>query len=157
MEIILLENIKKLGSLGKKIKVKPGFARNYLLPQGKAVLANKENLKLFEEKKEELQNKEHQRIEKLQAIADKLNGIEITLSALVSDEGKLYGSIGINEIIESINKLSEVVLKKQEILMPYGGIKELGLYELQISLNHGELVVPIGLRVTAKDKLDNKL
>lgn len=155
MELILLENIKNLGGLGKQVKVKPGFARNYLLPQGKAVLATKDNLTFFEEQKGELQKREMQRIQGLQEIADKLNGIEITIPALVSDEGKLYGSIGINEIILAINAVSEVMLKKQEILLPNNGIKELGLYELRISLNHGELVVPIGLRVIAKDKLNN--
>lgn len=151
MQIILLENLKNLGNLGKTIKVKPGFARNYLLPTGKAVLANKDNLKYFEEQKEELQKKEQQRINDLQQRADKLNGIEISISALASDEGKLYGSIGINDIVDAINATG-VIIKKQEIILPHGGIKELGLYELQLSLNNGEIIAAIGLRVVAKDK-----
>ena len=151
MELILLENVKNLGVLGKTVKVKPGFARNYLLPKGKAVLSNKDNIKYFEERKEELQKKEQERIKQLQEKADKLNGMEISISALVSEEGKLYGSIGVNEIAEAINATGEIV-KKQEILLPHGGIRDLGLYEIQVGLNNGEMVVAIGLKVIAKDK-----
>lgn len=153
MELILLENIKNIGNLGKTIKVKPGFARNYLLPKGKAVLANKENIKYFEDQKEELQKKEQQRASALQQRADKLNGIEITIPVLASDEGKLYGSISVNDIAEAINATGATI-KKQEILLPHGGgIRELGLYEIRLSLNNGEIIVAIGLKVVAKDKL----
>ena len=102
MELILLENVKNLGTLGKTVKVKAGFARNYLLPQKKAVLANTENLKYFEERKEELQGKEAQRIQQLEQRAASLNGMQIELAALVSEEGKLYGSIGVQDIADAI-------------------------------------------------------
>lgn len=151
MELILLEQVKNLGKLGKIVKVKPGFARNYLLPSGKAVLANKENLKYFEERKEELHSKELARLKDLEQRAASLNGMNIKIAALVSDEGKLYGSIGVNEIAEAIITAGGKI-KKTEILLPNGTIRELGSYEIQLGLNNSEMLVAIQLIVEAKAK-----
>ena len=151
MELILLENIKNLGTLGKVIKVKPGFARNYLLPKGKAVLANKENLRYFEERQEELKSNELNRIKQLQQRFEILNGMQIKLAMLASEEGKLYGSIGVNDIAEAIAAAGGEV-KKKEILLPHSGIRELGTYEIQLGLNNNEMVASIQLLLVAKEK-----
>jgi large subunit ribosomal protein L9 len=151
VELILLENIKNLGALGKKIKVKPGYARNYLLPKKKAVLATLSNIKYFEERKSELQKKELERVKLLEQRAANLNGVQVELAALVSEEGKLYGSIGASDIAEAIFAAGFDV-KKQEVLLPHGTIKELGIYEVQLGLNHGEMQVKIAVNVVAKKK-----
>lgn len=149
MQLILLENVKNLGFLGKKVKVKPGYARNYLLPKKKAVLANAENLKYFEERKDDLLQQESLRIKKLEQRAASLNGMQIEIAALVSEEGKLYGSIGVNDIADAVVAAGGEV-SKNEILLSHGTIKELGMYEIQLGLNHGEMRAAIGLNVIAK-------
>ncbi len=149
MELILLENVRNLGVLGKKIKVKPGYARNYLLPTQKAVLATAKNVKYFEERKEELHKKEIDRIKKLEQRAASLNGVHIELAALVSEEGKLYGSIGVSDIADAIVAAGFDV-KKQEVQLPHGAIKELGSYEVNLGLNHGEIQTTVTVAIVAK-------
>lgn len=149
MELILLENVRNLGVLGKKIKVKPGYARNYLLPTQKAVLATAKNVKYFEERKEELHKKEIDRIKKLEQRAASLNGVYIELAALVSEEGKLYGSIGVSDIADAIVAAGFDV-KKQEVQLPHGAIKELGSYEVNLGLNHGEIQTTVTVAIVAK-------
>ena len=149
MELILLENVRNLGALGKKIKVKPGYARNYLLPKKKAVLATSANIKYFEERKEELHKKEIERIKKLEQRAADLNGVQIELAALVSEEGKLYGSIGVADIADAIVAAGFDV-KKQEVQLPYGAIKELGSCEVKLGLNHGETQATVVVTIVAK-------
>jgi large subunit ribosomal protein L9 len=149
VELILLENVRNLGTLGKKIKVKPGYARNYLLPKKKAVLATSENIKYFEERKEELHKKEIERIKKLEQRAAILNGVRIELAALVSEEGKLYGSIGVADIADAIVAAGFDV-KKQEVQLPHGSIKELGSYEIKLGLNHGEIQTTVAVTIIAK-------
>lgn len=151
MELILLENIRNLGSLGKRIKVKPGYARNYLLPQKKAVLATATNIKHFEDRKTELQKKELERIKLLEQRAADLSGIQVQLEALVSEEGKLYGSIGAADIVAAIAAAGYDV-KKQEVLLPHGAIRELGLYEVKLGLNQGEMQVIVAVNIVAKKK-----
>ena len=151
MELILLENIRNLGSLGKRIKVKPGYARNYLLPQKKAVLATAANIKNFEDRKNELQKKELERIKLLEQRAASLSGLQIELEALVSEEGKLYGSVGAVEIAAAISAAGHSV-KKQEVLLPHGAIRELGLYEIKLGLNQGEMQVIVAVNIIAKKK-----
>ncbi len=149
MELILLENVKNLGPLGKKIKVKPGYARNYLLPKKKAVLATSVNIKYFEERKDELHKKELERIEELKQRAASLNGIQIELAALASEEGNLYGSIGVSDIQEAVIAAGGDV-NKQEVQLPHGAIKELGVHEVKLGLNHGEIEATVIVTVVAK-------
>jgi len=151
VELILLENIRNLGSLGKRIKVKPGYARNYLLPQKKAVLATAANIKNFEDRKNELQKKELERIKLLEQRAASLSGVQVELEALVSEEGKLYGSVGAVEIAAAISAAGHSV-KKQEVLLPHGAIRELGLYEIKLGLNQGEMQVIVAVNIIAKKK-----
>ena len=151
MELILLENVRNLGKLGDQVKVKPGYARNYLLPTNKAVIVNADNLKYFAERKDELQKKEQARVEQLQLRAAGLNGMQIEISALVSEEGRLYGSIGSDDIAATLTAAGQSV-HRNEVLLPNGAIRDLGLYEIQLGLNNGEQQVAIGLNVVPQSK-----
>jgi len=97
VEVILLEKIVKLGALGAKVKVKPGYARNYLLPQGKALSATKENLERFEKERTVLEKTAQERFDKAKQRASTLEGIRITIPANAADEGRLFGSVGAYE------------------------------------------------------------
>jgi large subunit ribosomal protein L9 len=149
VEVILLENIKKLGALGKKIAVKPGYGRNYLIPKKKAILATSANVKQFEERKEELMLAEQKRMKQLEERAANLHNTQVIISSLVSDEGKLYGSVGNIEILEAMQALGKEI-HKHEIQLPLGPIKEIGEYEVAIALNHGEVTTSVKVIVNAK-------
>jgi len=102
MEVILLEKIRNVGNLGEKVDVRPGYGRNYLIPYGKALPATKENVVAFEARRAELEKAAAEKLVAAQARADKLTGLEITLSAQAADEGKLYGSINVREVADAI-------------------------------------------------------
>lgn len=134
MEIILLEKIKKLGDLGETVKVKPGFGRNYLLPQGKALPATEANRKVFEARKAELVKKAGDSINAAKARAEKLAGQTLTIKVLASEEGKLYGSVGPGEIVEAA-EAAGLDLQKSEIDMITGPIRAIGSYEIAVRLH----------------------
>lgn len=134
MEVILLEKVGKLGDLGEKVNVKSGFGRNYLLPLGKAVPANKENLAAFEERRSELEAAAAARLGEAQARADKLAELSITIPANAGDEGKLFGSIGTRDIAEAITSAG-VEVSKSEVRLPEGVIRDLGEYEIAVQLH----------------------
>jgi large subunit ribosomal protein L9 len=148
MELILLEKVKNLGALGDKVKVKPGFGRNYLVPQGKAVPANKANLEAFEAKRAEYQAKADKLLGDAQARAAKFENAEATLSANASPEGKLFGSVGPREIAEAFTRQG-LELEKSEVIMPEGAIHNTGDYEVEISL-HADVKVPLKVHVVAE-------
>lgn len=134
MEVILLEKMRNLGALGDKVKVKSGFARNYLIPQGKAVYATKDNLAKFELRRAELEKlaaDKHQQAEARQKAINAL-GV-ITISAKAGDEGKLFGSVGTRDIAEAINKAG-VEIEKREIQLSEGVLRMVGEYEITIDL-----------------------
>ncbi len=134
MEVILLEKVGNLGDLGEKVKVKAGFGRNFLLPQGKAVPANKENLEVFEARRAELEAAAQQRLSEAQARADKLASVSVSIAANAGEEGKLFGSIGTRDVAEAITAAG-VEVSKSEVLMPEGVIRELGEYEISLQLH----------------------
>jgi large subunit ribosomal protein L9 len=136
MEVILMEGIKRLGALGEKVKVKSGFARNFLVPQGKAVPANAENMAKFEARRAELERIEAQKHVAAQLRADSLNGMRLTIPAAVSEEGKLYGSIGTHELETAILEKG-IEIHRSEISLPDGVIRFMGEYEVTIILHHG--------------------
>ncbi|HET7611980.1 MAG TPA: 50S ribosomal protein L9 [Rhodanobacteraceae bacterium] len=148
MELILLEKVKNLGALGDKVKVKPGFGRNYLVPQGKAVPANKANLEAFEAKRAEYQAKADKLLGDAQARAARFENAEATLSANASPEGKLFGSVGPREIAEAFTKQG-LELEKSEVIMPEGAIHNTGDYEVEISL-HADVKAPVKVHVVAE-------
>jgi large subunit ribosomal protein L9 len=134
MEMILLEKVKNLGDLGDTVKVKSGYGRNYLLPQGKALAATESNRKVFEERKAELLKKANDSLSGAKMRAEKLAGAVIKVKALAAEEGKLYGSVGPNEIARAA-ELQKLDLRKSEIDMPEGAIRLIGTYSVVARLH----------------------
>src|SRR5690242_18409700 len=131
MQVILLEKIKNLGDLGDSVKVKPGYARNFLLPKGKALSATDENRKVFEARKAELVKKHSDSLNAARIRAEKIAGKTLTLKALVADEGRLYGSVGPAEIVDAA-EAAGIELKKSEIDLVSGPIRQTGTYTVAI-------------------------
>jgi len=134
MNIILLERIVNLGDLGDEVAVKSGFARNFLIPKGKAVRASKENRAVFEARRAELERVAQERLGEAQARAAKLAGVAVTISAKAGDEGKLYGSVGTHDIAEALVAQGADVAKS-EIRMPGGVIRVVGEYQIDVHLH----------------------
>lgn len=147
MEVILLEKVANLGSLGDKVKVKSGYGRNYLLPYGKAVAATTENLKAFEERRAELEKAAADKLSAAQSRAEALEGQSFTISSKAGDEGKLFGSIGVRDIADAITAGGTEV-EKSEVRLPEGPIRVTGEYEIELQL-HTDVTVTVQLAVVA--------
>ena len=148
MKVNLLEKIKKLGDLGDEVKVKPGFGRNFLLPQGKALPATESNRKVFEARKAELIKKSGDSLNAAKARAEKIAGKTITVKALSGDEGKLYGSVGPHEIVRAAAAVG-LEIKKSEIDMVSGPIRQTGSYDIGVRL-HTEVETALKVVVEAE-------
>lgn len=148
MEVILLEKIANLGGLGDKVTVKAGFGRNYLLPQGKATAATAENIALFEARRAELEKAAAEKLAAAQARAEKLNGLEVNIVAKAGDEGKLFGSVGTQDIADAINAAGVEVVKS-EVRLPEGTIRQAGEYEIAVQL-HTEVDAVVKLIVSGE-------
>ena len=133
MEVVLLQKIKNLGVLGDKVKVKPGYGRNYLIPQGKAVPATKANIAAFEARRAELEQSQKDTLDRAEARAKHLREVSVIITAKVAMEGKLFGSVGTTEI-EAV-KQQGVELTKQEIRLSSGPLRFVGDYEIAIHLH----------------------
>ena len=149
MEIILLETVDRLGKLGDMVHVRAGFARNYLLPQGKAKLATAENVEEIEARRAELEKHEAELFSAAQQRAEKLNGLEVSITAKSGGEGKLFGSITNANITEAINEKG-IELEKSEIRMPEGPIRVAGEYDIDLHL-HAEVNATIKLTVIGEE------
>lgn len=150
MEVILLENIENLGSVGDKVSVKAGFARNYLVPQGKAKMATAENLAEFEARRAELEKAAAEAkatAESRKQAIEAMGVIEIT--ARVGSEGKLFGSVGPVDIVDALANV-QVEVERAEIRMPEGPIQELGEFPIGVHL-HAEVDVEVLVRVVGED------
>jgi len=134
MELILLQKVTNLGGLGDKVTVKPGYGRNYLVPQGKAVPATAANLAEFEAKRAEYEAKAKALLDEAQARLAKLEGASVTLYANASTEGKLYGSVGPRDIAEAFTK-NGLPLEKSEVVMGEGPIRHVGEFEVHVHLH----------------------
>lgn len=134
MEVILLEKIANLGSLGDKVNVKSGYGRNFLLPKGKATMATAENIEKFEARRAELEKLAAERKAQAEARAAKLNELEISITANAGDEGKLFGSIGTYDIAEALTSAG-VEVNKSEVRLPNGTIRHTGEYEIALHLH----------------------
>ena len=149
MEIILLQKIQNLGQLGDVVNVKPGYARNYLIPTGKAVRASQNAIADVESRKSELLAKEKDVLAKSQGRADILNGLMIEIPAKAAEEGKLFGSVSAIDISDAVTKTGNE-LERSEVLMPDGPIKEIGDYQIDIQL-HPEVNAQMSLKVVPED------
>ena len=136
MEVILLDKIAKLGGLGDKVSVKSGYARNFLLPQGKAVFASEANVEHFEARRAEIETALAATLKAAEAKAAKIVELaEITIASSAGDEGKLFGSIGTKDIADAITEAGVEVAKAQ-VRMPLGTIRETGEFEIAIHLHN---------------------
>lgn len=134
MELILLEKVRNLGNLGDKVKVKPGYGRNYLLPQGKAVPVNAANLEAFEKRRAEYEAKAASQLSGAEGRKAKLEGASVTITVNASPEGKLYGSVGPREIAEALEAAGYDV-HKNEVIQGEGPIRNTGEFEAVIALH----------------------
>ncbi len=136
MEVILLDKIAKLGGLGDKVTVKSGYARNFLLPQGKAVFASKANVEHFEARRADLEKKLAEQLTAAEARAAKLTELaEVTIASKAGDEGKLFGSIGTRDIADAISEAGVEVVKA-EVRLPLGSIRETGEFDIVIHVHN---------------------
>ena len=148
MELILLQKVTNLGGLGDKVKVKPGYGRNFLVPQGKAVPATAANLAEFEARRAEYEAKAQASLGDAEARKAKLEGASVTIYANASSEGKLYGSVGPREIAEALTRLGMPV-EKSEVVMGEGAIRNIGETEVVVHL-HADVETPVKVIVAAE-------
>ena len=149
MNVILLDKIANLGGLGDQVTVKAGYARNFLLPFGKAVVANAANVEKFEARRAELEAAAAEKLAQAQARAEKITALEaVTIEANAGDEGKLFGSIGTQDIADAITAAGADVAKS-EVRLPLGAIREVGNFDVDIQL-HGDVTATINISVTAQ-------
>lgn len=149
MNVILLESVENVGGIGDLVKVKPGYGRNYLLPQGKAALATPENMKKIEARRSELEKAAAEDTAKAQARAATINGVELVIPANAGSEDKLFGSVGPIDIADAFAAI-QVEVERSEIRMPDGPIHELGEFRIGVHL-HSEVNAEVLIRVVAAD------
>ena len=145
MQVILMEKLANLGNLGDVVKVKDGYARNYLIPHGKAKRATEENLKVFEAKRAELEKAQSAALAQATERGAKLNGLVLKITQKAGVDGKLFGSVTNHDIVEALKAQGHEV-ERSQIRMPTGALKQAGEYPLQIAL-HTDVVVTITVSV----------
>ena len=148
MQVILLDKIGNLGSLGDQVNVKAGYARNFLIPQGKAVMATKANVEMFETRRAELEANVAKQLAAAEARAEKVNALEVTIASKSGDEGKLFGSIGTRDIADAISAVG-VEVAKSEVRLPLGTIRETGEFDVAIAV-HSDVSATIKVIVIAE-------
>ena len=145
MQVILLEKIVNLGSLGEVVKVRDGFARNYLIPHGKAKRATAANVAEFEQRRGELEKAQADALTKAQEKAAKLDGLMVQITQKAGVDGKLFGSVGNVDIAEAL-KAQGVDVPKAAIRMPQGPLKQVGDHPIKIAL-HADVIVTVTVSV----------
>ena len=148
MQVILMEKVVNLGGLGDVVKVKDGFARNFLIPQGKAKRATQKNLKEFEERRSDLEKKANEHLTGAQERAAKLEGMKIDIAQKAGVDGRLFGSVTNADIAEALGKQG-LTIKKAEIRMPTGPLKHLGEFPIVVHL-HADVESNITVHVVAE-------
>ncbi len=149
MEVILLKKIANLGNIGDRVKVRPGFGRNYLLPDGKATLATPENIAKFEARRAELESQAAGELTSAQARAAQLQDFKLTITAKAGGEGKLFGSIGTADIAEACSKAGHQV-ERAEVRLPGGPIRMVGEHVVTLHL-HSDVDVELPVTVVAEE------
>ena len=149
MKLILQESITGLGNPGDLVQVKSGYGRNYLLPSGKAIIANEENMKVYEAKQEELKLQEEKRLESAKEIYKKINEFSVSQNVAISEEGTMYGSVGTKEISELL-EANDFQIERSAVRLPEGSLKELGNYVIDIEL-HPEVIAKINLELKPEE------
>lgn len=145
MEVILLEKVENLGSLGDRVHVKPGYGRNFLIPSGKATPATEEHIKAFEARRAELEKAAAEALAEAEARRDRLEDMTVTVQAKAGEEGKLFGSVGTADIAEAIIAAG-VEVERSEVRLPEGAFRQLGEYQVQLHL-HSDVNTEITLLI----------
>ncbi len=145
MQIILMEKVANLGQLGDVVKVKDGFARNFLIPQGKAKRATESNLKAFEERRAELEKQQAELLVKAQARAEKLEGYLLQITQKAGPDGKLFGSVNNGDIVDAL-KSQGFEVAKAEVRMPEGALKQIGDFPITLAF-HTDVTATISVSV----------
>ena len=149
MKLILQESITGLGNPGDLVKVRSGYGRNYLLPSGKAIVANEENMRVYEAKQEELKLQEEKRLESAKEIFEKINDFSISQNVAISEEGTMYGSVGTKEISDLLES-NNFLIERSSIRLPEGSLKELGTYAIDIEL-HPDVIAKVNLELKPEE------
>ena len=149
MKLILVESVTGLGNPGELVDVKSGYGRNFLLPSGKAIVANDENLKVYEAKRKEIESQEEKKLSDAKSLFEKVNEFNIELEVQVSEEGTMYGSVGTKEISDRLNDNS-FEIDRSMIRLPEGSLKELGENRINIEL-HPDVIASINLKIKAEE------
>jgi len=149
MEVILLDKVENLGTIGDRVEVRSGYGRNYLIPQGTATLATEANIKRFEAIRAELERKAADELTRAQGRARQLEGVVIRIAAKAGSEGKLFGSIGTVDISEACEKQGLDVARR-EVRMADGPIRLLGEHQVEVHL-HTDLSVPLRIEVVEEE------
>ncbi len=145
MDVILLEKIPNLGNLGDKVSIKPGFGRNYLIPQGKAVAATADKIAEFELRRAELERKAASELAAAEARAAQIAALQVTIAQKAGEEGRLYGSVGTKDIADAVTALG-VELRKSEVRLPSGALRHTGEYQIAVQL-HGDVVGQLAVQI----------
>lgn len=148
MQVILMEKVVNLGGLGDIVKVKDGYARNFLIPQGKAKRATEENKKVFEARRAELERAQADKLAGAQAIAAKLEGLTVNLARKAGVDGRLFGSVGNADIAEAL-ATQGVEVEKSAVRLPLGPMKQIGENQIEIAL-HSDVVATINVVIAAE-------
>lgn len=148
MELILLQKVQNLGGLGDRVKVRRGYGRNFLVPQGMAVPATKANIEMFEARRAEYEARAAQVLGDAEARAATLADVEVTIKANASAEGKLFGSVGPREIAEALTAMGKPV-SNSEVIMPEGQLRQVGEFEVIVQL-HADIDRPVKVIVAAE-------
>lgn len=146
MEVILLDRVKNLGKLGDQVKVRAGYGRNFLIPNGKAVMATPDNKAKFEARRQELEAAAAAAQAAAQVRADKLNGMTVQIACRAGDEGRLFGSIGTADVAKALADAAGIDVCKSEVRMPEGAIRSIGEYELDVQL-HADVTTAVKVNV----------
>jgi large subunit ribosomal protein L9 len=149
MEVILLQKVANLGNIGDRVKVKPGFGRNFLLPQGKAALATAANVAKFEDRRVEFEKLAADEVASARTRAARLEGHTLTISAKVGGEGKLFGSIGTSDIAEALSA-DGIEVERSEVRLPGGPIRLVGEHHVKVHL-HSDVEVDLTVTVAAEE------
>ena len=149
MEVILLQKIANLGDIGDRVRVKPGFGRNYLLPGGKATLATPANIARFEARRAELESRAAAELTAAKTRAAALEGFKLALTAKAGSEGKLFGSIGTTDIAEACSAAGHQI-ERAEVRLPGGPIRTVGEHVITLHL-HSDIDIEVPLTITAEE------
>lgn len=149
MELILLQKVKNLGNLGDKVNVKPGYGRNFLVPQGKAAAATTTNLADFEKRRAEYEAKANQQLAGADARKAQFENVSVTIKAHASPEGKLFGSVGPRDIAEAFTNAG-TALDKSEVVMSEGALRHIGEFDVQVHL-HADVHIAVKVIIESDD------